>query len=92
MKAVPLSEISAAAFAQALIFSWISRFGVSKTITSDRGPQFTSNVWSQLCEKLNIMHCQMTAYHPEANGAVKRLHRRLKNALRARATAATWTE
>jgi hypothetical protein len=33
-----------------------------------------------------------TAYHPESNGAVERLHRRLKDALRARATAATWSE
>jgi hypothetical protein len=70
MEAVPLSDISAAAWAQALIYSWISRFGVSETITSDRGLQFTSNVWSQLCEMLNITHCQMIAYHPEANGEV----------------------
>ena len=41
---------------------------------------------------LNISHKQTTAYHPESNGAVKRLHRRLKDALRARAAAATWSE
>jgi hypothetical protein len=41
---------------------------------------------------LNISHKQTTAYHPESNGAVERLHRRLKDALRARATAATWSE
>ena len=33
---------------------------------------------------LNISHCQTTAYHPEANDAVERLHRRLKDALKAR--------
>ncbi len=33
-----------------------------------------------------------TAYHPESNGAVERLHRRLKDALRACAAAATWSE
>jgi hypothetical protein len=38
------------------------------------------------------MHCQTTAYHPEANGAVKRLHCRLKDVLRARAAVATWAE
>jgi hypothetical protein len=41
---------------------------------------------------LNITHRQMTAYHPESNGAVVRLHRCLKDALRARAAAATWAE
>jgi hypothetical protein len=49
MKAIPLSETSAAAWAKALTFTWISRFGVPKTITFDRGPQFTSNLWIQLC-------------------------------------------
>jgi transposase InsO family protein len=41
---------------------------------------------------LHITHRQTTAYHPESNGAVERLHRRLKDAQRARTTAATWAE
>jgi transposase InsO family protein len=92
MEAIPLSETSAAACAKALTFSWISRFGVPETITSDRGPQFTSNLWSNLCQMLNISHRQTAAYHPKLNGAVERLHRRLKDALRAHAAAATWSE
>ncbi len=92
MEAIPFVEMSAAACAKALTFSWISRFGVPETITSDRGPQFTSNLWSQLCSVLNIAHLQTTAYHPESNGAVERLHCRRKVALRARTAAATWAE
>jgi hypothetical protein len=38
------------------------------------------------------MHRQTTAYHPESNGAVERLHRRLKDVLCACTTAATWAE
>jgi transposase InsO family protein len=57
-------------------------FRVPEMITSDRGPQFTSNLWSQPRSMLNIAHRQTTAYHPESNGAVERLHRRLKDALR----------
>jgi hypothetical protein len=57
-----------------------------------RGPQFTSNLWSQLCAVLYIAHSQTTAYHPESNSAVKRLHRRLKDALGARAATATWAD
>jgi hypothetical protein len=41
---------------------------------------------------LHISPRQTTAYHPESNGAVKRLHCRLKDALRARAAAVTWSE
>jgi hypothetical protein len=92
MEAIPLVETSTMACAKALSFSWISHFGVPEMITSDHGPQFTSNLWSQLCSVLNIAHRQTTAYHPELNGAVERLHRRLKDALRARAAAATWAD
>ncbi len=41
---------------------------------------------------LHISHPQTTAYHPELNDAVERLHCRLRDALRAHAAAATWSE
>jgi hypothetical protein len=41
---------------------------------------------------LHITHRQTTAYHPESKGAVKRLHRSLKDVLCARTAAATWAE
>jgi transposase InsO family protein len=71
MEAIPLSDTSAAACAKALTFTRISCFGVPKTITIDRGPQFISNLWFKLCEMFHISHRQTTAYHPESNGAVK---------------------
>jgi hypothetical protein len=92
MEAIPLSETSVAACAKALTFTWISRFGVPETITSDRGPQFTSSLWLQLCKMLKISHKQTTAYHPELNGVVERLHCRLKDALRAHAASAIWSK
>jgi hypothetical protein len=58
MEAIPLSETFANVCAKALTFTWISHFGAPDMITSDRGPQFTSNLWFQLCEKLNISHKQ----------------------------------
>jgi hypothetical protein len=92
MEAIPLVDTSAAACAKALTFTWISRFGIPEMITSDRGSQFTTKLWFNLCKMLHISHKQTTACHPESNGAVKRLRLRLKDALRARATAATWSE
>jgi hypothetical protein len=35
MEAIPLSDTSAAACAKTLTFTWISRFGIPETITSD---------------------------------------------------------
>jgi hypothetical protein len=55
-----------------------------------RGPQFTSAVWAALCRLLNIQHIPTTAYHPQSNGLVERFHRRLKDALRARAAGGSW--
>ena len=82
--------MTAADCAAALLQGWIQRFGVPDTITNDRGAQFTSAVWAALCSLLSIQHIQTTAYHPQANGLVERFHRRLKDALRARADGADW--
>jgi hypothetical protein len=89
-EAIPLSSTTAADCAAALLHGWIQRFGVPDIITSDRGPQFTSSLWASLCRLLSIKHTQTTAYHPQSNGLVERFHRRLKDALRARAAGADW--
>jgi hypothetical protein len=89
-EAVPLATTTAADCAAALLQGWVQRFGVPDTITSDRGPQFTSALWASLCSLLSIKHTQTTAYHPQSNGLVERFHRRLKDALRARAAGADW--
>jgi len=89
-EAIPLSSISAADCAAALFSGWVQRFGLPSIITSDRGPQFTSGLWAALCSLLSITHVPTTAYHPQANGLVERFHRRLKDALRARAAGADW--
>jgi hypothetical protein len=87
---VPLSSTTAADCAAALLTTWISRFGLPAIITSDRGPQFTSSLWSSLCSLLNIHHQPTTAYHPQSNGLLERFHRRLKDSLRSRTTTADW--
>jgi transposase InsO family protein len=89
-EAVPISLTTAAACASAFFHHWVSRFGVPAVITSDRGVQFTSSIWSSMCQLFTIRHLQMPAYHPQANGAIERFHRRLKDALRARGAAADW--
>jgi len=89
-EAVPMETVTAADCATALLHGWIQRFGVPETITSDRGAQFTSALWAALCKLLSIKHSQTTAYHPQSNGLVERFHRRLKDALRARAAGPDW--
>jgi transposase InsO family protein len=52
----------------ALISSWVAKFGVPTIITSDQGHQFTSSLWAGLTKLLGIKHMQTTAYHPQSNG------------------------
>ncbi len=73
-----------------LVDGWISRYGVPEDVTTDRGPQFTSEVWSLLCGRLGIRHHPMTIYHPQANRLVEPFHRQLKEVLRAWVAGADW--
>ena len=91
LEAVPLSSTDTATIAAAFTSSWIARFGVPDHLTSDRGPQFCSALWSELSQRWGIKHHLTTAYHPQANGMVERAHRQLKDALRARAAGGNWT-
>ena len=89
-EAIPLAEIKAEDCAKAFLHQWISRYGVPGDITSDRGRQFTSQLWSSLNNLLGISTNNTTAYHPQANGLVERMHRQLKAALKARLNSPTW--
>ena len=91
-KAVPLLATTAQDCADAFVAAWVTRFGVPTTVTTDRGPQFTSAIWSGLCRKLGMSHKLTTAYHPQANGLVERMHRQLKESLRARGCGAAWAD
>ena len=81
-EALPLADTTAEAVLQAFLDHWVSRFGVPSTVTTDRVAQFTSGTWRQSLSRLGIVASSTTAYHPQANGLVERLHRTLKNALR----------
>jgi hypothetical protein len=66
--------------------------GVPETMTTDHGVQFTSEVGHVLCETLGIQHIKTTVYHPQSNGMVERLHRQVKEALRAQRCGSRWLE
>ena len=81
--AVPLENISTQSVMDGFAFGWVQHFGVPSTITSDNGTQFTSSLFQQLTQIWGIKTTKSAPYHPEANGLVERLHRRLKEALKA---------
>ena len=64
---------------------------IPENITSDRGPQFVSELWRDLNALLGVKVMRTFAYHPQAHGLVERFHRQLKDSLRARCRTAQWT-
>ncbi len=91
-EAIPLGNTSAASCAQALVAHWVARFGVPLDMSSDRGPQFTSHLWTAISRLLGTTVHHTTAYHPQANGLLERFHRHLKAALRARLVGPNWIQ
>jgi cleavage and polyadenylation specificity factor subunit 1 len=91
-EAIPMTENTAERCADSFVEGWISRFGVHDVVTTDRGTQFTSTTWACLASKVGFEHVLTSAYHPQANGMVERLHYQIKDALRARACGTAWVE
>ena len=91
-EAIPLTTITAEAVAQAFLTGWIARFGIPSIIVTDRGRQFESKLWEALTTLLGVKRARTTAYHPQSNGMVERLHRQLKAALKAQPNPSTWMD
>ena len=89
-EAIPMVDMTTESCATALLSGWFARFGLPKDITSDRGRQFVSQLWTHLLTRFGIHSAHTTAYHPQANGLVERFHRQLKASLKAKLTTANW--
>ena len=68
--------------AKVLMRRWIAMLGLPDVITSDRGPQFVSDLWIEMCQLMGIAR-NATTSHPQHNGKIERMHRCLKSSLRA---------
>ena len=91
-KAIPMAGCSTETCIKGFLRYWITRFGVPGDVTSDRGPQFTSELWTELNRLLGISASNTTTYHPQANGLVERMHQQLKASLKARLTGPKWMD
>ena len=68
------------------------RYGIPDEVVTDRGSQFIGGAWKELMVSLGIRSLATTAYHPQCNGMVERMHRQLKAAIRARLVDSTWQD
>ncbi|KAI2655590.1 Transposon Tf2-6 polyprotein [Labeo rohita] len=56
--------------------------GIPLDIVSDRGPQFTSQVWKAFCHALGATVSLSSGFHPQSNGQAERVNQELEAALR----------
>ena len=90
-EAIPIVDIRAETVADAFFSGWIARYGTPATITTDRGAQFESKLWDNLCNQFGIIRNRTTSSHPQSNGMVERIHRQLKAAIMAHKSPNPWT-
>ena len=73
-EAIPIADQSAATCARAVYAEWISRYGVPDQLHSDRGAQFESALFAELCATFGVDKTRTTAYRPQANGKCERFN------------------
>ena len=84
--------MSSVTCAKTFIRYWLPRYGIPDTIITDRGTQFVGGAWRELMSSLGIQALATTAYHPQCNGLVERMHRDLKASVRARLVDSSWQD
>jgi len=56
--------------------------GLSKSIISDRGPQFMAGLMRELNQMLGIKSKMLMAFHPQTDGQMERVNQKLEQYLR----------
>ncbi|KAL1274090.1 hypothetical protein QQF64_026904 [Cirrhinus molitorella] len=80
---LPLPKLPTAFEAAELLCNHVFRFyGLPDDIVSDRGPQFTSRVWTSFFNLLNVNISLTSGYHPQSNGQSERLNQEIIRFLR----------
>jgi transposase InsO family protein len=63
--------------ARYFLLEWICKYGVPKKLITNRGSNFMSTVFAQLCKFLGTTHSPTCAYRPQGNAQNERSHQQL---------------
>ena len=74
-EAYALKNHTAQTVADIIMEQFISRFGVPRSLHSDQGPEFESNLIPELCKLLHINKTCTVPYNPKSDGLVERANR-----------------
>ena len=78
-EAYGVPDIEAQTVADKLLEEFICRYGLPLQIHTDQGSQFTSDLFMQMCKKLNIDKTRNSPFHPQSSGLVERLNRTIED-------------
>jgi transposase InsO family protein len=79
--AVPIRNKYASTVIKALNRNLFSRWGVCKTLHTDRGTEFENKALHDLCSKMGIKKTRTSGYRPNCNGRNERVHRTINKML-----------
>lgn len=82
VEAYPLQRKDTVSVAKCFVNNFILRYGLPKTIATDRGKEFMSETMVEVCRLLRIKKVSSTAYHHESIGALENTHKHLAAFLR----------
>jgi transposase InsO family protein/predicted aspartyl protease len=80
-EAIPLTNHTAPTVARALMTHIFTRFGAPKQILTDRGPEFESQLFSELMKWMEIDKIRTSPYKASTNACCERFHRTLNSML-----------
>ena len=94
LECYPLPDQNAETIAKAMVEGFIARFGCPLQIHTDQGRNFTGNMFTQVCQLLQIVKTRKTPYHPASNVQVERFNKTLLQIIRAylKGNQRTWDE
>ena len=90
--AIPLATIDSISIAIALAEQFICRFGCPRTIQTDQGSNFVSQIMKSFCKIFKIQRITSTAFHPQSLGSLERAHRVFIDYLKAFCSKVDWDE
>lgn len=80
-EAYPISSQDAVTIADKFVEEWVTRYGVPQELHSDQGRNFESQIFNQMCSRLEIRKTRTTPLHPQSDGMVERFNRTIKEHL-----------
>lgn len=76
-EAFPMPNQEAHTVARIVAEEWVCRFGAPRSIHSDQGRNFESNLFKELCRLLDVNKTRTSPYHPQSDGLIERFNRTL---------------